>query len=287
MKAGMGMLLWTSFVEEKHLPVLAELKQMGYDGVEIPVVGGDDEHYHWLGEQLRALELECTAVGFLTAEEDPSAEDFAMRAKAVGRIGQLARRAEAMGASLMAGPVHEAYAHFPGPVTEPELARAVESLAAGADLAADHGVTLLCEPLNRFESRLANTVGQAAELVRRAARPNLGVAFDSHHAALEASDVAQELRAVGSALGHVQLSENHRGVPGTGQIDYLGLGKILGELEYQGWLVVEAFSRIDPELGQMLHVWRGLADDWQVVASEGLKVVGQVRQAARQAAEQA
>jgi D-psicose/D-tagatose/L-ribulose 3-epimerase len=273
-KKGISLLLWTPFVESRHLPILAELAAMGYDGVEVPVAAGEhDAHYDWLGGELRELGLEATAVGFLNLDEDPASADPATRARAVQRLGQLARRAQALGAEILAGPVHEAYAHFPGPIQAVEVARAAESLAAGAELAADAGVRILIEPLNRFESRLANTIEQAAAIVRMAAHPQLGVVLDTHHAHLEADDLAGSICAVGPLIQHVQLSENHRGVPGSGQVDFAKVAKTLQEIGYEGWLVIEAFSRIDSDLGDLLHVWRGLADDWQLVSRKGLELI--------------
>lgn len=273
MKKGIGLLLWTPFVEERHLPILAELKAMGYDGVEVPVAEGDDAHYAWLGAELRKLGLEATAVGFLTAENDPASADAAVRARAVERLGQMAERAQMIGADILAGPVHEAYAHFPGGIQASEVARAAESLAGAADRAASAGVRIMIEPLNRFESRLANTIEQAAAIVRMAGHPGLGVVLDTHHAHLEAADLHHSIRTVGPLIQHVQLSENHRGVPGMGQVDFPRVAKTLQEIGYEGWLVIEAFSRIDSELGDLLHVWRGLAEDWQLVARKGLEVI--------------
>jgi D-psicose/D-tagatose/L-ribulose 3-epimerase len=274
MKKGISLLLWTPFVEARHLPILAELAAMGYDGVEVPVAAGEeDAHYTWLGAELSKLGLEATAVGFLQVDEDPASADAATRARAVQRLAHLARRAHALGAEILAGPVHEAYAHFPGPIQAEEVARAAESLSAGADLAADTGVSILIEPLNRFESRLANTIEQAAAIVRMADHPQLGVVLDTHHAHLEAHDLEDSIRTVGPLIQHVQLSENHRGVPGSGQVDFAKVAKTLQEIGYEGWLVIEAFSRIDPDLGDLLHVWRGLADDWQLVSRKGLEVI--------------
>jgi D-psicose/D-tagatose/L-ribulose 3-epimerase len=274
MKKSISLLLWTSFVEERHLPILAELAAMGYDGVELPVAAGEDDgHYDWLGKELRELGLEATAVGFLSVEENPASGDAATRARAVQRLGQLARRAQAIGATILAGPLHEAYAHFPGPIQAQEVARSAESLAAAAELAAESGVSILIEPLNRFECRLANTIEQAADIVRMAGHPRLGVVFDTHHSHIEAHQIADSIRVVGPLIQHVQLSENHRGVPGSGQVDFALVAKSLQEIGYEGWLVIEAFSRIDPDLGDLLHVWRGLADDWQLVSRKGLELI--------------
>ena len=62
-------------------------------------------------------------------------------------------------------------------------------------------------------------------------------------------------------------------MPGSGQLDFAKVAKTLQEIGYEGWLVIEAFSRIDPNLGNLLHVWRGLAEDWQLVSRKGLELI--------------
>ena len=49
MKAGFGLLLWTTHVTEAHLALLAAIKAAGYDGVEVPMFEGAPEHFRWLG----------------------------------------------------------------------------------------------------------------------------------------------------------------------------------------------------------------------------------------------
>ncbi len=45
MKVGFNMLLWTTHVTEKDLPLLETLKKVGYDGVEIPLFEGQPAHF--------------------------------------------------------------------------------------------------------------------------------------------------------------------------------------------------------------------------------------------------
>src|SRR5438128_1472622 len=52
MKYGMNMLLWTTEVEPSHDPLLARLKEWGYDGVEIPIFQMEQARYARLGMTL-------------------------------------------------------------------------------------------------------------------------------------------------------------------------------------------------------------------------------------------
>jgi D-psicose/D-tagatose/L-ribulose 3-epimerase len=53
MKVGFNMLLWTTHVTKEHLPLLKTLKKVGYDGVEIPVFGGDAAHFEKIGKAIK------------------------------------------------------------------------------------------------------------------------------------------------------------------------------------------------------------------------------------------
>jgi len=85
MKFGMNLLLWTMHVTEAHFPVLARLKQVGFDGVEVPLSHGDGTHYRAVRKELDNLGLACTTA----LVEDPAANaispDPAVRKAAVER----------------------------------------------------------------------------------------------------------------------------------------------------------------------------------------------------------
>ena len=72
MKYGMNLLLWTTHVTDKHVALLKDLKQAGYDGVEVPVFEGTPDHYARLGETLDKIGLERTIVAILGSAEQNS-----------------------------------------------------------------------------------------------------------------------------------------------------------------------------------------------------------------------
>jgi D-psicose/D-tagatose/L-ribulose 3-epimerase len=47
--------------------------------------------------------------------------------------------------------------------------------------------------------------------------------FDTFHANIEERHPVDSLRAVAKMLGHVHISENDRGIPGTGHNDWEGI----------------------------------------------------------------
>jgi D-psicose/D-tagatose/L-ribulose 3-epimerase len=153
------------------------------------------------------------------------------------------------------------------------LGFSAETLHAAAGHAAAAGVTLGVEFLNRFECYLVTTAAETDALVRRAAHPNLRTVYDTHHAHFEEESQASAIRACAGTLGHVQLSENHRGVPGRGQVDWPDVFRTLREVGYDGHCVIESFSRIDPAFAGALHIWRDVAPSAEAVCRDGLAFV--------------
>lgn len=260
MRLGLSMLLFAGRVTAAHHPLFARFKAAGYDGVEVPVTDGEDADYPALARVLDAAGLQRTAVGFSRADADPIHPDAAVRRRAVDHLRRLVDRARALGCTLLGGPIHAAYATFPavGGPDEDRLARSADVLRAAAEYAAQAGVRLGIEHLNRFECFLCTTAAETRALLRRIDHPACGAVYDSHHAHIEERAPATAIGALDGVLTHVQLSESHRGVLGTGQVRWRETFAALRAAGYDGWLVVEAFSRQDPQFGAALRIWRDL-----------------------------
>ena len=105
MKKGINMLLWTTFVDEKLLPTIGDIKKTGYDGIEVPIFSGDQAHYKKLGRQLADIGLECTASGILPDEQHSAvSSNPRYRKGAVEHLKSLIDRAYALEASMLIGP---------------------------------------------------------------------------------------------------------------------------------------------------------------------------------------
>ena len=71
MKIGFNMLLWTTNLVEDQFDLLEKIKKVGYDGVEIPIFGGEEkvEHFKNIGKVLKNNGLECTSVTVIPDED--------------------------------------------------------------------------------------------------------------------------------------------------------------------------------------------------------------------------
>ena len=115
------------------------------------------------------------------------------------------------------------------------------------DAAAAHGVPLLYEPLNRYETNLLTTVAQAAGFVRALQLSNTKVLADLFHMNIEERDVAEAIRAEGKFIGHVHFADSNRWPAGGGHTDFTPVVAALKEVGYQGYVSAEALPLPNPE----------------------------------------
>ena len=83
MKYGMNLLLWATAVDESHDGILEQIKQIGFDGVEVPIFEHDAGAFERLGGKLDELGLGRTAVTVSTEDANPISPDASIRAEAV------------------------------------------------------------------------------------------------------------------------------------------------------------------------------------------------------------
>lgn len=274
-RLGFSFLYFGPRIDERHASWFERLAIHGYDGAELPVAEASPRELTTLRRLLEANGLAASAVGFATADADPIAESPAVRRRAVDHLAALAEKAAALGAHVLAGPIHSAYGRFTdAPPTADERARCAEVLREAGARAAHVGIRLAVEPLNRFECFFLNTAAQCDALVREVGHSHVVGTLDTHHAHLEEDDLVGAIHASRATLGHVQLSENHRGTPGTGQVDFPRVLAALDSIDYRGWLVIEAFSRQDPAFGNALRIWRELDRGPESVLAAGAALLG-------------
>ena len=271
MKFGMNLLLWTGAMNDDMIPVVASLKEMGYDGVEVPVIEDYIDHYPQWGSRLQEMGLECTAVTVRGEEDNPISSDPAIRALGVENNKRALDNAAAAGAIRLVGPYHSALGVFSGQgPTEDEWKWGVDSMRQVAEHAETVGITLGVEALNRFETYLLNTHADSARFVREVNHPNARMMYDTFHANIEEKDIAQAIRDCHDVCALVHISENDRSTPGSGNVDWDTNFNTLKEVGYDGWMVVEAFGLALPELVAATKIWRRMYESEEQLASDAL-----------------
>lgn len=265
MKIGMNMLLWTNNVTEAHLPIIREIKETGFDGVEIPLVSGSLSWYFKLGKFIKDLELIPSAVASLHAAQNIASPDKATRQAGLDHLKWAIDVGQALGINMLTGPMHSAYAYFTRkPATEDEKKWSIDCLQRAGHYADKAGITLGLEALNRWECYLINTMAEMKPFVESINLPNVGILYDTHHGNIEEKNQKEALLSVAPYIKHIHIAENDRGTPGKGQVHWDDVFSALKEMNYQGEIVIESFSRELPSFADAINVWRNYSPLKQV-----------------------
>jgi D-psicose/D-tagatose/L-ribulose 3-epimerase len=272
MKIGFNLLLWTTHLDSSLLPTLRALKVLGYDGVEVPIFGGDPAYYR----QIRAmLDREGLAATVVAIVQDEARNPLSPVHEAAGMdyLKGLVDCSVALGAEVLAGPFYQPLGVFSGkPLSDAEWDRLVRTQTAMADHAGG-AITLAVEPLNRFECYALNTCERAARLVKEVNRPNYGYLFDTFHSNIEEKDAIAALKATMPQVNHIHISENDRGTPGRGHAPILPAIAVAKAAGYTGWLTVEAFGHALPDIAAATRVWRPLFTSTDEVTTEAIALI--------------
>ncbi|WP_149497820.1 sugar phosphate isomerase/epimerase family protein [Roseiconus lacunae] len=271
MKYGMNLLLWSGEVTEELFPVCEQLKEIGYDGVELPMFNLDLD-YGAIGKHLDSLGLRRTGVTIRIEEDNPISPDPAVRKKGVELTKKTLDLAAEAGIETLVGPYHSAIGLFSGAgPTDDEWKWGVESMRECAEHAGKVGVKIGVEALNRFECYLLNAHADSARFVRDVDHPACGMMYDTFHSNIEEKSITEAISVGGDKLIHIHISENDRSTPGKGGVNWKENFDAIVNSGYDGWLVIEAFGLALPEIAAATKIWRKMFDTEIKLAKEGFE----------------
>lgn len=276
----------------EHFPTFARMKKAGANCVEmlVPEEGELD-----LAETKRAIAdagLSVVLAARVNLARDLASADRAAHDAGVAYLEFCVRAAEALGADIVGGPLYGAPLVFAGraptPCAPDERKRRIDAVVDGlkraGKVAQSAGVRFGVEPLNRFETDIANTARHARQLAERVDSPAVGVMLDTFHMNMEEFDLAGAIRETGARLFHFQANENNRGFVGSGHIDWKSIARALSDVGYSGPIVLEPFRRDDEDAGVTLAQWRAPIRDEDAPLAASIAYLKGVLAIARRAA---
>lgn len=277
MTVGLSSFVLGSPVTASVLDAFPALAELGYGLVEVAYEPQAPVGAAQLRAAADAAGLDLAVAGNFTAARDVSADDEALRAAGLGYLVGCVDFAVAIGARVVAGPMYSAVGKtrlLPPDGRERQRRLAAEGIGRAADHAAQHGVRLAIEPLNRFETDLVNTTAQALALCDEVGRDNVGLSLDTFHMNVEESSLGGAIAAAGARLFSFQASENDRGTPGSGHVPWDEAFRALAAAGYCGPVIVEAF-RVDddPELASALSLWRPVVPSMERLMREAVAFI--------------
>ncbi len=276
MKYGLNLLLWTDRMHDGMVPVVEKVKAIGYDGIEMPIFELNESLYKQWGERLDAIGLERTAVTVRGAGDNPISPSATVRAAAVEAMKKTLGCCHAAGVKILCGPTHSAIGEFTGTgPTEDEFKWGVDTMRKVAEHAAQAGVTIATEYLNRFENYFLTSVEQTVRFVQAVDHPAVRMMYDTFHANIEEKDLPAAIHAAAPWTVLVHISENDRSIPGTGHVHWDETFDTLQAVKYDGWMVVEAFGLALPNIVAATKIWRKMFPSEDQLATESLAFMKQ------------
>lgn len=110
-----------------------------------------------------------------------------------------------------------------------------------------HGVPLIYEPLNRYETNLIKTVAGGVEFLKSLSTRNVKLLADLFHMNIEESDLAAAIRTGEGYIGHIHFVDSNRMAAGLGHMDYGPIATAVKETNYEGYVSAEAFPIPDSD----------------------------------------
>lgn len=258
--------------------VLEEVAATGFDCLAIPLRNLGAMQPDRVAAVFRRAGITALGTTGLPAGADVSSSDADQRRRGAEHLRAVVAVARDIGVAQVNGVLYGPLGHSGEPVGADRRARSAEVLTDVAEVAAQAGVRLCVELVNRYETAMLNTVEQALDYLAMVEHPNLRLHLDTYHLAIEERDPASAIRAALPSLGYFELDQSHRGRLDEGSLDLRKLAEPVARSGYDGLVGVEAFSRSRgaPEHMNILSIWREQFEDGTALAHQAMGLIREI-----------
>ncbi len=277
MKYGLNTVLWVYPFSSGHVHILKKIADIGYDTVEMSIEDHSAENIDAIKDALELYGLESVIVGIPGPEQSVFSEDEDVQEKGREYIRNLIDLCGRLGSKMLIGPEYSAGIH--PEMVSPDVKKkawdiCVDNFTRLGKYAADNGIRIALEPLNRYETSFINTADDGIALVKDIGLDSIGVQLDVYHMNIEEKDLKEAILRAGKYLYHMHVPEHDRGTPGTGHTDWQGVASGLKEISYQGAVVIESCDpKIGSPLAEMGAIWRTYDEGQEAIAVKGYEFI--------------
>jgi len=279
-KFGVSTWLWVSPFSNKDIrEIFDKVAHMGFDALEIAIEDPDIIDPVAVQSAIQEYQLPVIACGAFGPTRDLTHADTGIHDNCFRYIEKCLSYCVAWNSGFLAGPMYSAVGKARMVPPEQRLAEwhlAVRNLRIVCEMAEAKQLQIALEPLNRFETDLVNTAADMARLISDIGHPAAKIMLDSFHMNIEEPDIVKAFQVAGKDLIHVQVSENYRGTPGTGQTNWPAYRKGMEAINYTGTISIESFTPKNQELAGAVCFWRPMAENQDKFASDGLSFLKQL-----------
>jgi D-psicose/D-tagatose/L-ribulose 3-epimerase len=250
---------WTT---EKGNQAIAATGEVGFDFIEISLLKPDEFDAPAHKKALAGAGIEAT--GSLVLPEWAHMPEEPEKARRF--LTSALEKLEAVGGTYLGGCIAFALGKFTG-----GRQVVIDTLGEVAEEARKRGITLGIEVVNRYESNLYNTLADTRQTILAIGADNIKLHADTYHMLYEEEGLYKPLVGCADLLGYMHMSENHRGLLGSGTVNWDEVFRGLVDANYKGPMVVKSFPAVNPDLAAAIKLWRPPTQSCEFLAREGLK----------------
>jgi len=223
---------------------------LGFDGIEVFAPHANSIAWKNLPRLLadHGLKLAAagTGAGWVKHKLTLTSPDPSVRSAARDFVRSIIDAAGELGAPAIIGSMQGRWSE---PFTvDDALSHLQEALRELEAVARAHGVPLLFEPLNRYETNVVNSIAMGTGMILASELTNTRLLADLFHMNIEEADVPDALRTPGRHVGHVHFADSNRRPASCGHTDFSAVAAALRDIGYDGYLSAECLPY--PESGE-------------------------------------
>jgi len=260
MDIGIHVSLWTREWTEPYLDYIDLASDLGFNSVEIPLMDPDTLPLDAIKERLERTGLAVRCGTGLGPATDLSSDDSQIRAAGLQHLKKCISAAAEIGSPSLQGVIHSAWGKR-SRTTAISRKQSAALLREAADFASDSGLTIALECINRYESSFLNTAEQGMAMLDVIDRRNVGLHLDTYHMNIEEASFREAFKLTSGRLFHLHLSENNRGYPGSGLLDWDLIIEQAINNGYNGPWIIESYVVPDCPEGDDVCIWRQIEPD--------------------------
>jgi D-psicose/D-tagatose/L-ribulose 3-epimerase len=262
-KYGAHTFLWIDeWTTEKGKGAIDATAKLGFDFIEISLM--KPEEFDVSANKKALTDAGIEATGSLVLPEWAHMPEQPEKAKQF--LFSALQKIEAVGGTYLGGCIAFALGKFTG-----DRNAVVNTLGEVAEEAKKRGITLGIEVVNRYESNLFNTFADTRKTILAVGADNIKIHGDTYHMLYEEEGFYKTLVENADVLGYMHMSENHRGLLGSGTVNWNDVFRGLVDAHYNGPMVVKSFPAVNPDLAAAIKLWRPPTQSSEFLAREGLK----------------
>jgi 5-keto-L-gluconate epimerase len=224
---------------------------LGYSGVDLSLLDSGVLDQAWIIDKVKSYKLKVYTISTGQTYYNEGYSLYSIekekREKTIDRIKSHINFATRLGAMVIIGGIRGKIIEEAG-VSKKRTKQEDDGKSAikrCVKYAQKKKITLLLEPINRYETNIINTLEEGITLIEEIGSENLRLLPDIFHMNIEERSIEECLFGSKSHIGYIHFADSNRQAPGFGHMDFKKILSTLVKMNFKGAIGIEILPKPD------------------------------------------